>query len=54
LVLSSVKVGKLQRATLKDPVKVEVNSKYKTVDTLIQRYLFIPQKHKVGPTHAAR
>eukprot|EP00045_Choanoeca_perplexa_P005051 m.42649 g.42649 ORF g.42649 m.42649 type:complete len:456 (+) comp12904_c0_seq1:54-1421(+) len=40
------KVGKLQRASLKDPVKVEANSKYKTVDTLIQRYMFIPQKHK--------
>ena len=41
------KVGKLQRASLRDPVKVEVNSKYKTVDTLIQRYMFVPQKFKV-------
>ncbi|EDQ87858.1 uncharacterized protein MONBRDRAFT_37739 [Monosiga brevicollis MX1] len=40
------KVGKLQRASLRDPVKVEVNSKYKTVDTLIQRYMFVPQKFK--------
>ena len=30
------KVAKLQRASLKDPVKVEVDTKYKTVDTLLQ------------------
>jgi ATP-dependent RNA helicase DDX47/RRP3 len=28
------KVNKLQRASLRDPVKVEVSTKYKTVDTL--------------------
>lgn len=40
------KVQKLERASLKDPVKVEVNTKYKTVDTLVQNYIFIPAKHK--------
>jgi len=29
------KVQKLERASLRDPVKVEVNTKYKTVDTLV-------------------
>jgi ATP-dependent RNA helicase DDX47/RRP3 len=41
------KVAKLQRACLTDPVKVEVDSKYQTVDTLRQQYLFIPAKFKV-------
>ncbi|XP_055328636.1 probable ATP-dependent RNA helicase DDX47 isoform X2 [Paramacrobiotus metropolitanus] len=40
------KVAKLQRASLQDPVKVEVSSKYQTVDKLIQSYIFIPMKHK--------
>ncbi len=40
------KVQKLQRASLNDPVKVEVSNKYKTVDTLVQNYIFIPEKHK--------
>lgn len=40
------KVVKLQRASLSDPVKVEVNSKYQTVDKLHQYYLFIPLKFK--------
>ena len=40
------KVHKLQRACLKDPVKVEVNQKYETVDTLMQSYLFFPLKFK--------
>jgi ATP-dependent RNA helicase DDX47/RRP3 len=40
------KVQKLQRASLNDPVKVEVSNKYKTVDTLVQNYVFIPEKHK--------
>lgn len=41
------KVAKLQRASLQDPVKVEVSSKYQTVDTLRQHYVFIPLKYKV-------
>ena len=40
------KVQKLQRASLRDPVKVEVDVKNTTVDTLRQQYLFIPAKHK--------
>lgn len=41
------KVAKLQRASLKDPVRVEVSSKYQTVDSLQQHYIFIPVKYKV-------
>jgi len=40
------KVAKLQRACLRNPVKVEVSSKYSTVDTLMQYYTFIPAKYK--------
>jgi ATP-dependent RNA helicase DDX47/RRP3 len=40
------KVAKLQRASLRDPVKVEVSSKYQTVDKLLQYYLFIPAREK--------
>ena len=40
------KVAKLQRACLRNPVKVEVSAKYSTVDSLKQQYLFIPAKHK--------
>ena len=42
------KVAKLQRASLKDPVRVEVSSKYQTVDSLQQSYIFIPVKFKVS------
>lgn len=40
------KVQKLQRASLKNPVKVEVCSKYSTVDTLKQQYMFVPHVYK--------
>ncbi|ELU13896.1 hypothetical protein CAPTEDRAFT_175937 [Capitella teleta] len=40
------KVAKLQRACLKNPVKVEVSTKYQTVDKLQQSYCFIPAKFK--------
>ena len=40
------KVKKLQRAALSDPVKCAVNSKYHTVDKLLQYYMFIPAKDK--------
>merc|ERR1719291_1499035 len=40
------KVAKLQRASLNDPVKVEVSSNYQTVDKLQQYYIFIPLKFK--------
>ena len=42
----TTKVAKLQRASLKNPVKVQVNDKYKTVDTLDQTYLFVPFKYR--------
>jgi ATP-dependent RNA helicase DDX47/RRP3 len=40
------KVEKLQRASLSSPARVAVSSKYSTVSTLIQRFLFIPFMHK--------
>lgn len=40
------KVQKLQRASLHDPVKVEVSTKYQTVEKLQQYYVFIPAKYK--------
>lgn len=40
------KVEKLQRASLVDPVRVEVATKYSTVDTLLQYYMFFPFKYK--------
>ncbi|XP_019078636.1 DEAD-box ATP-dependent RNA helicase 10 isoform X3 [Vitis vinifera] len=39
-------VRKLQRACLRNPVKIEVASKYSTVDTLKQQYRFVPAKYK--------
>ncbi|GJJ12049.1 ribosomal RNA processing protein [Clathrus columnatus] len=42
----STKVAKLQRASLNNPVKVEVSTKYTTVSTLLQYYLFIPYVQK--------
>ncbi|KAL9938653.1 hypothetical protein V8E36_002372 [Tilletia maclaganii] len=38
----TTKVAKLQRASLKNPVRVEVSTKYATVSTLSQHYLFMP------------
>jgi ATP-dependent RNA helicase DDX47/RRP3 len=41
------KVNKLQRASLKNPVKVEVSSSnHQTVATLNQSYMFLPYKYK--------
>ncbi|KAM0140210.1 hypothetical protein ACHAPC_003638 [Botrytis cinerea] len=43
----SSKVESLQRASLKDPLRVSISSnKYQTVSTLIQNYIFIPLIHK--------
>jgi len=42
----TTKVRKLQRAALVDPVKLEVNSKYTTVKTLLQKFIFKPAKFK--------
>jgi len=40
------KVSKLQRASLRKPITVEVSSKYDTVDTLVQNYILVPFKFK--------
>ncbi|KAI7824569.1 P-loop containing nucleoside triphosphate hydrolase protein [Kickxella alabastrina] len=42
----TTKVAKLQRASLSDPVKIEVSTKYSTVDKLLQYYMFFPFKRK--------
>ncbi|KAI9506017.1 ribosomal RNA processing protein [Coemansia spiralis] len=42
----TTKVAKLQRASLSNPVKVEVSAKYSTVEKLLQYYMFFPFKHK--------
>ncbi|KAH6632234.1 ATP-dependent rRNA helicase RRP3 [Chaetomium tenue] len=43
----SSKVESLQRACLRDPLKVSISSsKYQTVSTLVQNYVFIPHTHK--------
>lgn len=43
----SSKVESLQRASLRDPVRISVkDTKYQTVKTLITNYIFIPHKHK--------
>lgn len=43
----SSKVESLQRASLKNPLKISISSsKYQTVSTLLQNYLFIPLIHK--------
>lgn len=43
----SSKVESLQRASLRDPLRVSISSnKYQTVSTLLQTYLFIPHPHK--------
>jgi ATP-dependent RNA helicase DDX47/RRP3 len=40
------KVAKLQKASLVDPVKVEVSNKFQTPKNLVQQYMFIPAKWK--------
>ncbi|KFY84335.1 hypothetical protein V500_09396 [Pseudogymnoascus sp. VKM F-4518 (FW-2643)] len=43
----SSKVESLQRASLRDPLRVQISTnKYQTVSTLLQSYLFIPHPHK--------
>ena len=43
----SSKVESLQRASLRDPIRISVkDNKYQTVKTLITNYIFIPHKHK--------
>ncbi len=40
------KVDKLQKASLKNPVKVEVSTKFQTPKQLVQQYVFMPAKWK--------
>merc|ERR1719191_2311821 len=40
------KVSKLQRASLRRPVKVEVSTKHDTAKGLVQNYIFVPYKFK--------
>ena len=40
------KVSKLQRAALRKPMKVEVNTKFDTASTLTQNYMLVPFKFK--------
>lgn len=42
------KVKKLQRACLKNPVRVEVSKKHETVDELDQYSLLVPLEYKVS------
>ncbi|UZJ52029.1 hypothetical protein CBS101457_001349 [Exobasidium rhododendri] len=42
----TTKVAKLQRASLKNPMRVEVGTKYATVSTLSQHYVFCPFAQK--------
>jgi ATP-dependent RNA helicase DDX47/RRP3 len=43
----SSKVESLQRAALQDPVRVSISSSsHQVVSTLLQRYFFLPHKHK--------
>jgi len=41
------KVKKLQRACLRNPVKLKVSSKYSTVDTLREEFYLVPADDKV-------
>ena len=40
------KVQKLQRASLSDPIRIQVSTKFQTPTKLLQSYLFIPAKYK--------
>lgn len=40
------KVAKLERASLKNPERVEISTRYQTVEKLKQHYIFIPNKYK--------
>ncbi|KAG9233436.1 P-loop containing nucleoside triphosphate hydrolase protein [Amylocarpus encephaloides] len=42
----SSNIESLQRANLRDPLRVSVSNKYQTVSTLLQKYLFIPHPQK--------
>ncbi len=42
------KVAKLQKAALRNPVKVEISGKYDTAKGLTQNLLFVPEKYKMA------
>ncbi|KAF5391261.1 hypothetical protein D9757_001981 [Collybiopsis confluens] len=42
----TTKVAKLQRASLSNPIRVEISSKYQTVSTLLQYYCLMPLNDK--------
>ncbi|ABW98205.1 rrp3 (nucleomorph) [Hemiselmis andersenii] len=42
----SLNLENLQKNNMKNPVKIQINRKYKVVKTLQQNYIFIPQKLK--------
>ncbi|KAF8573174.1 P-loop containing nucleoside triphosphate hydrolase protein [Ramaria rubella] len=42
----TTKISKLQQASLTNPARVEVSSKYQTVSTLLQYYVLVPLIHK--------
>merc|ERR1711964_608496 len=46
----SSKIESLQRASLRDPLRVSVSTKYQTVSTLIQNYLSIPLNGQLSQT----
>eukprot|EP01068_Selenidium_serpulae_P002540 Selendium_serpulae@DN2529_c0_g1_i1.p1 len=43
----TTKVQKLQKASLRKPVKIEVNTKYDTAKGLIQHFVLVPHKNKM-------
>eukprot|EP01059_Diplonema_ambulator_P014413 TRINITY_DN25314_c0_g1_i1.p1 TRINITY_DN25314_c0_g1~~TRINITY_DN25314_c0_g1_i1.p1 ORF type:complete len:464 (+),score=201.66 TRINITY_DN25314_c0_g1_i1:52-1443(+) len=45
------RVDKLQKASLRDPVKVECAAKYSTVDSLKQMYIFVPYTERTAYLH---
>ncbi|CEF62294.1 Probable ATP-dependent RNA helicase DDX47 [Strongyloides ratti] len=40
------KVAKLERASLRNPERIEISTRYQTVEKLKQHYIFIPNKYK--------
>eukprot|EP01060_Flectonema_neradi_P008564 TRINITY_DN16109_c0_g1_i1.p1 TRINITY_DN16109_c0_g1~~TRINITY_DN16109_c0_g1_i1.p1 ORF type:complete len:465 (+),score=103.00 TRINITY_DN16109_c0_g1_i1:46-1440(+) len=45
------KVDKLQKASLRDPIKIECAAKYSTVEELLQQYVFVPFSERTAYLH---
>ena len=45
------KVDKLQKASLRDPIKIECAAKYSTVEELTQQYVFVPFSERTAYLH---